>query len=166
MYCEGLQALQGFQFLTALQELLLGPFSEELNDFPLTISANDDDASSLQSKNPLILPCLRELCIHGWAALQSPPHHLQRFTTLKALHIWNFSKLTELPEWLGNLTSLEELSIRECKNLSHLPSKEQMQRLTLLQKLVIYHCPGLKESCSRDGEEWPKISHIPQIFIY
>ncbi|KAK9138479.1 hypothetical protein Sjap_009073 [Stephania japonica] len=163
--CEKLQVLQGFQFLTALQELLLGPFSEELNDFPLTISANDDDASSLQSNNPLILPCLRELRIHGWDALESLPHHLQRFTTLKFLQIRDFSKLTELPEWLGNLTSLEELSIKEFKNLSHLPSKEQMQRLTLLQKLVIDHCPGLKESCSEDGEEWPKISHIPDIWI-
>ncbi|KAK9137570.1 hypothetical protein Sjap_008164 [Stephania japonica] len=203
-FCEGLQVLQGLQFLTALEDLQLGPFSEELNDFPF----------ALESNNPLILPSLRELKIYGWYALQSLPHQLQCLTTLKSLHIcnfskltelpewlgnltsleelhingwtavqslphqlqrhttlkslniWNFSQLTELPEWLGNLTSLEELRIFGCENLRHLPSKEQMHRLTFLKRLDIHLCPQLKERCSRsDGEEWPKISHIPDLRV-
>ncbi|KAK9137567.1 hypothetical protein Sjap_008161 [Stephania japonica] len=158
-YCEGLQGLQGLQFLTALKELRLGPFSEELNDFPF----------ALESNNPLILPSLRQLSIDGWAALQSLPHQLQRLTTLKSLCICNFSQLTELPEWLGNLTSLEELRIYWCGNLRHLPSKEQMHRLTFLKTLYIYDCPRLKERCSREWEgddpEWPKISHITFLYL-
>ncbi|KAK9137582.1 hypothetical protein Sjap_008176 [Stephania japonica] len=57
---------------------------------------------------------------------------------------------------------------RDCENLRHLPSKEQMQqRLTFLKRLDIHWCPQLKERCSRsDGEEWPKISHIPNLYIH
>ncbi|KAK9137562.1 hypothetical protein Sjap_008156 [Stephania japonica] len=158
-YCEGLQGLQGLQFLTALEDLQLGPFSEELTDFPF----------ALESNNPLILPSLRHLQIHGWDALQSLPNQLQRLTTLKSLYICNFSQLTELPEWLGNLKSLEDLQIFGCKNLRHLPSKEQMHQLIFLKKLYILSCPSLKERCSRewegDGPEWPKISHIPYLSV-
>jgi hypothetical protein len=32
--------------------------------------------------------------------------------------------------------------------------------------LRIYGCPHLKENCRKEnGSEWPKISHIPSIYI-
>ncbi|KAK9140975.1 hypothetical protein Scep_010656 [Stephania cephalantha] len=145
--CQGLKTLHGLQFLTVLEKLVIGAFSDDLHCFPL----------------PNLISSLDELHILGWHALQSLPHQLQLLTTLKILYIGLFDCLTVLPEWLGNLTSLETLYIAECENLTHLPSKEQMQRLTSLRKLHISNCPRLKERCDRSGRggpEWPKISHI------
>ncbi|KAL2520284.1 putative disease resistance protein RGA4 [Forsythia ovata] len=82
-------------------------------------------------------------------------------TSLKALSIFDFG-IEELPDWLGNLSSLEELGLSRCEKLRHLPSKEAMQRLTKLTSLYISSCPLLKEQCGLDNSEWPKISHIPQ----
>ncbi|KAK9138806.1 hypothetical protein Sjap_009400 [Stephania japonica] len=158
--CRGLQALQGFPSLTALEKLSIGSLSPALRYFPF-FGEDDDDDNAVQFNN--LFPSLRDLLIEGWATLQSFPHRLQHFTMLKALSIWTFPNLTALPEWLGNLASLEELTIWCCDNLTHLPSKEQMQRLTFLKKLYIRECPHLKERCRRDGPEWPKISHIPNL---
>ncbi|KAK9138809.1 hypothetical protein Sjap_009403 [Stephania japonica] len=67
---------------------------------------------------------------------------------LRSLTIAHFTNLTKLPEWLGNLASLEKLYIHNCENLIHLPSKEQMQRLTFIKELSIWECPHLKKRCS------------------
>ncbi|KAK9159602.1 hypothetical protein Syun_005943 [Stephania yunnanensis] len=165
--CRGLQALQGLPFLTALEELKLGPFSEDLDFFPLLLGGNydNDNGDEVASNTPLLLPSLRKVVINGWPALQALPHHLQHLTMLKSLKIRKFTNLTELPEWIGNLASLEELKIMSCDKLTHLPSKEQMQRLTFLKHLRIFDCPSLEERCMGDGPEWPKISHIPYLDI-
>jgi hypothetical protein len=71
-----------------------------------------------------------------------------------------------LPEWLGNISSLFQLSLYCCKNLMYLPTAQAMQRLTLLDELVIMGCPKLKERCAKGiGAEWSNISHIPIIKI-
>ncbi|KAK9081281.1 hypothetical protein Syun_030644 [Stephania yunnanensis] len=164
--CSGLHALQGLPFLTALEELEVGPFSMDSDCFPSLLGGDyDDDNGDEVASNTPLLPSLRKLDITGWPALQALPHHLQHLTMLKSLIIEDFTNLTELPQWIGNLASLEELKIMWCTTLTHLPSKEQMQRLTFLQRLWIQGCPRLKESCKRDGPEWPKISHIPCSFI-
>ncbi|BBG93372.1 hypothetical protein Prudu_001360 [Prunus dulcis] len=74
------------------------------------------------------------------------------------------SIIEALPKWLGNLTSLIYLEMRDCKNLMYLPTVEVMQRLTKLGTLVISGCPLLAERCAKEsGPEWHKISHIPDI---
>ncbi|KAK9159516.1 hypothetical protein Syun_005857 [Stephania yunnanensis] len=163
-YCSGLEALQGLPFLTALEELVLGPFSKDSDCFPSLLGGDyDDDNGDEVASNTPLLPSLRQLVIRGWPALQALPHHLQHLTMLKSLSIWNFTNLTDLPEWIGNLASLEKLQITSFDKLTHLPSKEQMQRLTFLEQLWIIDCRRLKERCRRDGPEWPKISHIPRL---
>ncbi|KAK9159529.1 hypothetical protein Syun_005870 [Stephania yunnanensis] len=165
-FCSGLQALQGLPFLTALEELELGPFSKDSDCFPSLLGGDyDDDNGDAVASNTPLLPSLRHLLINGWSALRALPHHLQHLTLLKYLSIWNFTNLTELPEWIGNLAFLEQLQIWQCENLTHLPSKEQMQRLTFLEHMSIAYCPRLEERCRRDGPEWPKISHIPRLNI-
>ncbi|KAK9159492.1 hypothetical protein Syun_005833 [Stephania yunnanensis] len=165
--CSGLQALQGLPFLTALEELVLGPFSKDLDFFSLLLGGNyDDDNGDEVASNTPLLPSLRELDIIGWPALRALPHHLQHLTMLKSLSISYFTNLKELPEWIGNLASLENLEIKWCANLTYLPSKEQMQRLTFLKHLWIEDCSRLEGRCRRDGPEWPKISHIPYLHIY
>ncbi|KAK9130712.1 hypothetical protein Sjap_011199 [Stephania japonica] len=165
-YCGGLQALEGLPFLTALKKLEIGPFSEDLDCFPLLLlGGDDDDNGEVMTLNPPLLPSLRELTISGWPALQSLPRQLHHLTMLKSLFISDFPNLSALPEWLGNLASLESLEIWECENLTYLPSKEQMQRLTLLKELRIFYCPRLEERFCSDVSEWPKISHIPYVNI-
>nr|POE46610.1 putative disease resistance protein rga3 [Quercus suber] len=58
---------------------------------------------------------------------------------------------------------LQHLSIWNCRKLKSLPN---FLRTTPLQHLEIQSCQILKERCERGtGEEWPKISHIPNIII-
>ncbi|XP_030944244.1 disease resistance protein RGA2-like [Quercus lobata] len=90
----------------------------------------------------------------------SPP-----LSKLKDFRLWEMQELESLPkEWFKNLTSLERLWIWECPNLTSLP--EGMSHLTSLQTLHIVGCPKLKQRCEKEnGEDWDKISHIPNLYI-
>ena len=68
---------------------------------------------------------------------------IQYFIALKILWIQEIGEMVALPEWLGNLSSLQELYIVDCKNMVHLPTEETMWRLTKLKTLMIYGCPTL-----------------------
>jgi Leucine-rich repeat (LRR) protein len=148
--------------LTQLEELGIGGFSEEMEAFPAGV------LNSIQHLN--LSGSLKSLAIYGWDKLKSVPHQLQHLTALKALEIDDFNgeEFEEaLPEWLANLSSLHFLTITNCKNLKYLPSSTAIQRLSKLKLLQIsWGCPHLKENCRKEnGSEWPKISHIPTIFI-
>ncbi|KAL4614352.1 hypothetical protein ACB092_07G048300 [Castanea dentata] len=84
---------------------------------------------------------------------------------LKHLRLRKIQELESLPEeWLKNLTSLQGLVIRECPNLMSLP--EGMSHLTSLRSLRIEGCPQLKQRCEKEnGEDWDKISHIPNLHV-
>ncbi|KAL6626387.1 hypothetical protein ACP70R_030113 [Stipagrostis hirtigluma subsp. patula] len=58
--------------------------------------------------------------------------------SLRNLHL---TSLASLPQWLGGLTSLQRLGIKDCPSLNNLP--ESMQNLSSLQTLVIEKCPSL-----------------------
>ena len=71
--------------------------------------------------------------------------------------------MNSLPDWLGNLSSLQELYIYNCKNMMYLPTTQAMRRLIKLEQLSIHECPKLKERCAEgSGAEWSKIAHIPK----
>jgi Leucine-rich repeat (LRR) protein len=112
---------------------------------------------------------LKALWIWGWDRLKSVPHQLQHLTALENLRIYGFNgeEFEEaLPEWLANLSSLQSLAIIGCKNLKYLPSSTAIQRLSKLKELWIFRCPHLSENCRKEnGSEWPKISHIPTIYL-
>ena len=94
---------------------------------------------------------------------RSLPDEIQHFTALKHLYIGEFDELEALPEWLGNLSSLQRLDIRGCKNLLYLPTTQAMQNLIML---LIKDCPKLEERCTKgSGAEWSKVSHIPRLWI-
>jgi Leucine-rich repeat (LRR) protein len=145
--------------LTQLEELSIGGFSEEMEAFPAGV------LNSIQHLN--LSGSLKHLRIHGWDKLKSVPHQLQHLTALERLEIRDFNgeEFEEaLPEWLGNLSSLQSLRILNCKNLKYMPSSTAIQRLSKLKQLRIWGCPHLKENCRKEnGSEWPKISHIPDI---
>ncbi|KAL2494313.1 putative disease resistance RPP13-like protein 1 [Forsythia ovata] len=136
--------LSGMVWLNSLRELKIGGFS------------NSDTLELIEN-----IKSIQILELYGRADWVSLPYKLQNLTSMEVLKIDDFG-IEELPDWLGNLSSLEELILFKCEKLRHLPSKEAMQRLTKLTKLTIWACPLLKEQCLPDNSEWPKISHIPQ----
>ncbi|XP_062008077.1 putative disease resistance protein RGA3 [Rosa rugosa] len=101
-------------------------------------------------------------------------HQVILFPNLKQLE---FEGMREWEEWdhdENDATSssptrfmprLSTLSIEWCDKLKTLP--DFLPRKTpLLQNLIIYNCPILSQSCKdRQGPEWSKISHIPNIKI-
>ncbi|KAL9386118.1 hypothetical protein Peur_023128 [Populus x canadensis] len=148
--------------LTQLEELSIGGFSEEMEAFPAGV------LNSIQHLN--LSGSLKSLTIDGWDTLKSVPHQLQHLTALTSLFIRGFKgeKFEEaLPEWLANLSSLQSLYIYDCKNLKYMPSSTAIQRLSKLKLLSIWGgCRHLSGNCRKEnGSEWPKISHIPEIYI-
>ncbi|XP_050256547.1 putative disease resistance protein RGA4 isoform X2 [Quercus robur] len=137
-----------------LKYLEIGPFCEELVAFPGLIEYTPSQHS---------YESLQILQLYGWTKLNSLPDEIQCFTALTRLDISEFDGMEALPEWLGNLSSLQFLYLCNCNNLTYLPTAQAMGRIT---KLEIYYCSKLKERCAKgSGAEWSKIAHIPIIWI-
>ena len=155
--CQKLTRLpEELHCLTCLKSLLIGGFCAELDAFP--------SLSSTSLKHLHL--SLQELCLYGWDRLNSLPNDIQCFTAITGLYIYDFDVMETLPEWLGNLSSLQYLSFIRCKNLMYLPTAQTMRRLTKLELLQIVLCPKLEERCAKgSGAEWSKISHIPDVCV-
>ncbi|RXI04094.1 hypothetical protein DVH24_038368 [Malus domestica] len=127
--------MEGRQHLTKLQQMCIGKTKfhgvqgHKIICIPVSCSNQLQMAPSLMH--------LTSLKLRGWP-------------------VYEFDGVETLPEWLGSLTSLTELRIGYCKNLTNLPSVQTMQRLTKLQSLRI-------EGCRHHGADWVKSLHIPQI---
>ncbi|KAL8479536.1 hypothetical protein ACS0TY_026437 [Phlomoides rotata] len=106
---------------------------------------------------------LSELRLNAQKAYsESLPDQLQHLTALVQLDLSHFG-IEELPEWFGNLSSLQTLTLYDCSKLKHLASVEAMRRLTKLTFFRIYSCPLLRIDYNDDSSEWTKISHVPDI---
>ncbi|XP_027159067.1 putative disease resistance protein RGA3 [Coffea eugenioides] len=147
--------------LTSLTTLHLGGFSENIDYFPWP----DTFSGSVDGIKKHYCASLRSLQLYGWPMIKSLPEQMQYLSKLTNLTIIRFDGLEALPEWLGKLQSLQTLELFACKNLKYLPSTA-MECLADLHTLRINRCPLLKERCTRGtGEEWPKIAHIPNIYL-
>ncbi|KAL2893000.1 putative disease resistance protein RGA3 [Bienertia sinuspersici] len=147
-----------------LRELKIGEFreKEEIISF----------VSQIKSSHSPSLP-LRNVELIGWPKVKNMPQELQHLlssSTLQRLEIVGFDELDALPEWIGNLSSLQALWLFDCEELKYLPSKQAMLRLSRLQHIHIINCPQLKERCSRQNNapdsQWPNIQHIPNIVFH
>ncbi|XLU80294.1 hypothetical protein S245_003714, partial [Arachis hypogaea] len=100
---------------------------------------------------------LQLFLIIGSKKLNALPKWLERATKLQYLSI-SITGIKSLPTRLS-MTSLEELYIYHCKNLSSLPNMDQTHHL---QYLVVYDCPALYAKYNKEtGPDWSKIAHIP-----
>ncbi|WVZ09431.1 hypothetical protein V8G54_013961 [Vigna mungo] len=153
--------------LGALKDLRIG-FWYDLEHFPEHVSEGLTSLRSLSISNcPKLvalpsnmskLTSLRTVSIYDCSTL---PYGLQFVPSLRTLYIVS-CMFTSLPDWLGDMTTVEELWIWSCKELRSLPSS--IERLTNLSYLTIYYCPHLRKRCMREtGEDWQYIKHIPEI---
>ncbi|KAM1545693.1 hypothetical protein PS1_046533 [Malus domestica] len=118
----------------------------------------------LVMENYQVIPLrLKKLGIGGVPRMVALPEWFQGATnTLQDLVIQDCENLEALPGWLTSFTSLRKLAFNSCPKLLSLP--EEMHRLTALTKVWIIDCPDLERRCQRDtGEDWPKISHVPNV---
>ncbi|XP_076914353.1 putative disease resistance RPP13-like protein 1 [Bidens hawaiensis] len=138
----------GLQHLTSLKHL-------QFYNCPKLkqVSLHLQHLTSLQHLNFYYCPKLKQVSLH-----------LQHLTSLQHLNFYNcpiLNKLLLLSHPQVPHTSLQHLSFSECPNMMHLP--EMM--LPSLLGLYIYKCPKLEETYSKNGSDWPHISHIPRIDI-
>uniref|UniRef100_A0A7N2LBL1 CC-NBS-LRR protein n=1 Tax=Quercus lobata TaxID=97700 RepID=A0A7N2LBL1_QUELO len=141
---------QGIRYLTALQHLYV--WNSEVVDL-----SNDWDEMEWQG-----LTTLLSLQFFNLPKLVSLPTGLQYVSSLQKLEIKFCPSLIAIPEWICKLISLQTLDIWDCPNLESLP--EGIGALTSLQTLQIGECPTLLKRCKKQiGEDWHKISHIPNL---
>ncbi|XP_065870721.1 putative disease resistance protein At3g14460 [Euphorbia lathyris] len=138
--------------LTRLQNLSIGAFSEELDDFDYLNRIKD-------------LPCLEELEVWGsdfyGRKMSFLPKQLRHLTALKSLKIMGFTTMEALPEWMTDLLSLQSLSLDYCRNLGFPSTATVIRRLCSLTHLSINCCPILHESKS----EWLHSLHTKRIKV-
>ncbi|KAJ9559297.1 hypothetical protein OSB04_013911 [Centaurea solstitialis] len=83
------------------------------------------------------------------------------FPSLEILHIASCLNFISLP---SNLPKLKQLTIKFCPALRSLP--DGLQCLRELTRLEISRCEDLVRRCEKEtGEDWPKISHVPDIHL-
>ncbi|XP_030937839.1 putative disease resistance protein RGA3 [Quercus lobata] len=128
--CPKLRSLPGVPSITTL------PSGVQCYTSSVEYMENGDCLPSTSS----IHPSLQKLKLYGSVLFLD---QIQYFIALKILWIQEFGEMVALPEWLGNLSSLQELYIVDCKNLAHLPTEETMRRLTESKTVMIYGCPKL-----------------------
>ncbi|KAL0423705.1 UNVERIFIED_CONTAM: hypothetical protein Sradi_0905300, partial [Sesamum radiatum] len=99
--CPRLRSLPkgGIGCLSGLTKLCIGPFSEEVG----LASFYEIFQSGIQQ-----LHSLEVLQLYGWPQFESLPDDIQHLTTLREFRIDNFG-MEALPEWIGNLASLQWL---------------------------------------------------------
>ena len=149
-YCFELRSLPGVR---SLQKLVVED-CPELSSLPgvqsIITCGIKDRPSGLQVS-------LQKLQLEGCGSLLLD--QIQYLSALKILWIEEFHEMVVLPEWLGNLSSLQRLYVVYCSNLVDLPTEETMQRLTQLKTLIIYGCSKFEDN------ERIKISHVPWVKI-
>ncbi|WKA01725.1 hypothetical protein VitviT2T_019992 [Vitis vinifera] len=95
------------------------------------------------------------------------PHSILFPTTLTSLDLSHFQNLESLASLsLQTLTSLENLAIYGCPKLRSILPREGLWPDTL-SRLDVWSCPHLTQRYSKEeGDDWPKIAHIPCVDIH
>lgn len=168
--CPNLQAIPDLRHLNLLEELDIQDYKdlsallEGVYSLPrlraLRIGGLRVDREHLPDISHLT--SLNILWLKGWPRLKSLAYQVQCLSRLRVLKIWCFDDLERVPEWIGNLPSLEYLILSVCKILEYLPSKKAISRL---KRLYIEYCPLLEERCQNDYRSRETISRVPLVKI-
>ncbi|KAJ0046696.1 hypothetical protein Pint_05357 [Pistacia integerrima] len=177
---------KGIQYLTSLQDLTVNecyqlelPENEDEDDMPWKGfgSLNSLELSGLPKlvslpKGLQYLTSLQHLFIDGCGQLEFPNNEdededdmpWQGLKSLHSLQLYSLPKPVSLPKGLQYVTTLQDLDIEKCHNLTDL--LEWISNATSLSRLIIYKCPKSSTKCKyKMGVDWPKIAHIPTIRI-
>ncbi|CDP22105.1 unnamed protein product, partial [Coffea canephora] len=73
------------------------------------------------------------------------PHSFKGFAFATSLRELSINRIRVLPDWSGNLVSLETLELSNCDKLQSLPPEAAMRRLTKLNHVEVYWCPLLRQ---------------------
>nr|XP_048322432.1 putative disease resistance protein RGA3 [Ziziphus jujuba var. spinosa] len=155
--CQEFKSLYpGIQHLTSLQYLTIENCKK--------LDMCDDEAHAITMwQQPLRR--LQTLSLYRLPQLVDLPGGLQHLTSLQKLEISDCQNLVSLSERIKSLTSLQYLKLYGCPKLASLP--EEITSLTSLRSLEIQFCDALLPRCEREkGEDWPKISFIPDLRIH
>jgi Leucine-rich repeat (LRR) protein len=172
--CEKLLASRmgwGLQNLPFLKRLEIMGISEDVKSFPedgvLPTSLTYlyilgfQNLKSLDNKGLQHLTALEELCISDCPKLECMPKDGLP-ASLSMLNISYCPKLECMPKG-GLPASLFTLNISYCPKLECMPEGGLPASLSTLS---ISYCPLLKKKWERkEGEEWRKISHVPNKYI-
>ncbi|KAL7122807.1 hypothetical protein ACP275_01G067100 [Erythranthe tilingii] len=140
---------QGLQHLTALEELYVFK-CPQLMELPEEIKH---------------IPRLQIVSLQNLPKMECLPESLKHLSSsFHCLELVNLHQLSSLPDWFGDMTSLEEIYIKECPKLASFPTS--IRRMTNLRYLTVNKCPELERRCERaNGEDWHKIQHIRHMRI-
>ncbi|PWA68203.1 Cc-nbs-lrr resistance protein [Artemisia annua] len=104
--CDKLTCLPGgFDCLSLLDHLSLGPFARPLYSFP-SLSGIEKLGNHLNS-----------LKLYGWSHWESIPEDIKHLNALRELVIYGFG-VRELPMWLTNMSSIREIEFWNCRGLN------------------------------------------------
>ena len=152
-------------------ELLLPQIKKLTRLTSLEISHFENIKTPLSQWGLSRLTSLKRLRIGGMfpdaTSFSDDPHSIPFPTTLTFLSLSQFQNLESLASLsLQTLTSLEKLEIYSCPKLRSILPTEGLLPDTL-SRLYVRDCPHLTQRYSKEeGDDWPKIAHIPCVDIH
>jgi hypothetical protein len=75
------------------------------------------------------------------AAIEAPLEKIKQLTSLYSIELCHCKSMSTLPQWLGELISLQELHITKWPELN---GWQSIRHLTSLQKLVVNCCDSIQ----------------------
>ncbi|XP_074321759.1 putative disease resistance protein RGA3 [Silene latifolia] len=154
--CRSLTSISvGLEHLTLLESLVIHNCGE------LDLSQDPQLVDGMPWK---ALNSLRLLEFHSIPKLLHLPSGLQHLTRLRSLKLSFNENLETLPKWIGCFSSLAYMRLFGCPLLTCLP--DEFCKLTSLNELEIVDCRELTTRCrGSTGSDWPKIEHIPLLTV-